>query len=104
MSTDRGQQFLLDDLRLGERATGEYGLLVQNLPAHDLVDPCLVDVELTQFVGNRDRIAAGPEKGRRTLQHRDVAALARDRRNQCRRRRTRADDDDGLPRVVEILW
>src|SRR6516164_4080509 len=32
-----------------------------------------------------------------------MAAFCGDRRNQCRRRRTRADNDDGLARIVEIL-
>ena len=103
MGANPGEQLLLDGLRLGERSAGEHGLLVQDLPAHDLVDPCLVDVERAQFVGDRDRIAAGPEKSRRSLQHRYMAALGRDRRDQCRRRRARTDDDDRLPGVVDIL-
>jgi hypothetical protein len=60
--------------------------VVQYLPAHDLVDPGLVDLQFTQFVGDLDRVAAGAEEGRRALKHRDVVALRRDRRDQRRRR------------------
>jgi hypothetical protein len=97
------KQFLLDDLRLGKRTAGEYGLLVQDFLPHDLVDPRLVDAQLAQLVGDRDRIAAGPEESRRALQHRDVAALGGDRRDQGCRGRTRADHDNRLPSIVEIL-
>jgi hypothetical protein len=36
------------------------------------VDPRLVYLQLAQLVGDRDRITACSEKGRRALQHRDV--------------------------------
>src|SRR5262249_61814970 len=61
-------------------------------------------------VSGRRRLAAGgvrlapcPKKGRRARQHSSVAALGRYPRDKSRRRRTRADDDDRLPRVIEIL-
>src|SRR5215472_11649598 len=103
MGSNPREQFLLDSFRLGERTAGEHGLLVKDLFAYNLVDPRRVDVELAQLVGERDRIAPGPEKSRRALQHRDMAALGRNRWDQCRRRRPRADDDDFLPRIIKIL-
>ena len=38
-----------------ERAAGEHVLLVQDLAAHDLVDPRLVDLQLPQRLGELDR-------------------------------------------------
>ena len=58
---------------------------------------------LPQLVGDLDRVAAGAEIGRRALQHGDVRALVRHRRHQRRRRRARADHDDALAVVVEVL-
>ena len=35
----------------------------------------LVDLQLAQRLGDLDRVAAGPEIGRRTLQHGDMGAI-----------------------------
>ena len=59
IAANRGQQFLLDGLGFGKRAAGKDRLVVQDLLAHDLVDPGFVDVEFAQLVGDLDRIAAG---------------------------------------------
>ena len=84
-------------------ALREDGLFVEDLAAHDLVDPGLVDLQLAQLVGDLDGVAAGAEVRRRALQHRDVRAVGGDRRDQRRRGRAGADHDDLLARVVEIL-
>ena len=69
---DRRQQLLLGRFRLVERLRREGVLVEQDLAADDLVDPCLVDLQLAQLLGDLDRVAAGAEIGRRALQHRDV--------------------------------
>ena len=70
------EQFLLHDFGLFERAAGERVLIEQNFPAHDLVDPFLADLQLPQRLGQFDRVAAGPEVSRRSLQHRDMPQLS----------------------------
>ena len=100
---DAAEQLLLDDLGLLERAAGECVLIVKNLSAHDLVDPFLADLQLPQRLGQFDRVAAGPEISRRSLQHRDVAATVRDRRDQGRSSCARADHDDLLALGVQIV-
>ena len=103
MGAHAAQQFLLHDFRLFERAAREHGLVVQDLAAHDLVDPGFVDLELAQRIGEVVGVAGGAEIGRRALQQGDVAALARDRRHQRGGRGARTDDDDLLAGIVEIL-
>ena len=103
MGADAGQQFGSNLVGLLEGAAGEDRLVVQNLAAHDLVDPLLVDLELAQGLGQLDGVAAGNEIGRRALEHRHVAGLVGHRRDDGRRRRPRADHDDLLAGVVEIF-
>jgi hypothetical protein len=67
------------------------------------VDPGLVDLQRAQGFGDLDRVAAGPEIGRRTLQHRHMGAILGDRRDQRRRGGAGADHDDLSVRVVEIV-
>src|SRR2546423_1402432 len=59
-----GQQLALHLVRFGEGTLRKHGLIVQDLAAHDLVDPGLVDLQLAQFVGKLDRVAAGAVPGR----------------------------------------
>ena len=99
----RGQQILLGGLGLFEGLAGKRILIEQDLAARDLVDPGLVDLQLAQRFGDLDRIASGPEIGRRALQHGDMGAIPGHRRDQCRRSRAGADDDDALVLVVEIV-
>ena len=99
---NRRDEFLLHRLRLFERAAGE-GVLIVQLATDDFVDPDLVDRQLAQHVGEVVGIAGRPEIGRGALQHRDVAALGCDRRDQCRRGGTGADHHDVLAAVVQIL-
>ena len=58
------QQLLLHDFRLLERTTRENRLIVQDLAAHDFVDPAFVDLQLAQRVGEIVGVAGGPEIGR----------------------------------------
>ena len=67
------------------------------------MDPCLVDLQLPQLLGDFDRVAAGTEIGRRALQHRDMRAIVGHRRDQRCRRGAGADHDHALVLVVEIL-
>ena len=53
------QQLFFHRLRLVKRAAREDGLIVQDLAAHDLVDPGLVDLQLAQRVGEFVGVAAG---------------------------------------------
>ena len=55
MGAHAGEQFLLRDLRLLERPAGERVLIAQDLAAHDLVDPGLVDLQFAQLFGEVDR-------------------------------------------------
>ena len=52
------QQLLRHDLGLLERAAREHRLIVQDLAAHDLVDPAFVDLQLAQRVGEVVGVAA----------------------------------------------
>ena len=45
------QQLLRHDLGLLERPAREHRLIVQDLAAHDLVDPVFVDLQLAQRIG-----------------------------------------------------
>ena len=76
MRANAGDELLLRDLRLLERPAGERVLVMQDLAAHDFVDPRLVDLQFPQQLGELVGIAGGSEIGRRTLQHRDVAHSA----------------------------
>ena len=61
MGAHAGQQLVLHLLRLLERAPGEDILIVQDLAAHDLVDPAVVDLEPAQGVGEIVGVARGAE-------------------------------------------
>ncbi len=69
----------------------------------DFVDPGFIDVQLAKRLGDLDRVAAGAEIGRRALQHGDMRAILRHRRDQGRRGRAGADHDDLLVGVIEIV-
>src|SRR6185312_16602985 len=60
IGTHRAEQFALHRLRFGERAVGEHGPVMEDLPAHDLVNPRLVDAQRAQLVGQLDRVAPRP--------------------------------------------
>ena len=100
---DRRQQILLRRFRLRKGLAGEGVLFEQDLAPGDFVDPLLVDLQLAQFLGDLDRVAAGAEIGRRALQHGDMRGILGHRRDQRRRGRARADHDDALAVVVEIF-
>ena len=76
---------------------------MQDLAPDDLVDPGLVDPQFPQHVRKFVDVACGPEIGRRALQHRDMRAIRRDRGDQGRRGGARADHDDLLAVVVQIV-
>src|SRR6202035_2604979 len=78
---DRAEQLLLHLLRLAEAAPGESVLLGQDLAPDDLVDPLLLDLQLPQLLCELDGVAADAEISRRALQHRDMLAFVRDRRD-----------------------
>jgi hypothetical protein len=71
------QQKLRDLLGRLDALLRERGALVDDLTAHDLVDPGRVDLEAAQLVGDVDRVAADAEVGRRALEHGDVLAVGR---------------------------
>ena len=98
-----GQQFLLEHLGFGERASGDGGLVVQDLAAHDLVDPGLVDLQFAQHVGHDVGIAPGHEERWRALQQRDVLAVAGNGRHQRGGGGARADHQHLLALVVEVI-
>ena len=103
MCANTGDEFLLDGIGVLECPAREGSLIVQDLAAYDFVDPCFVDLQLAQRLGELIRIAGGHEIGGRALQHRDVVAVSRDRRDERRRGGTRADHDDLLVAVVQVL-
>ena len=59
-----GQQFLLHGVGLLLRPAGELILVEQDLPSDNLVNPCVVDFQLAQFVGEFVLVAPGNEIGR----------------------------------------
>lgn len=61
------EQLRLHRLGLAMRAVDEAGLFDGIFPPHDLVDPLLVDLRGTQFIGDVDAVASGAEEGGRTL-------------------------------------
>ncbi len=67
------------------------------------MDPVLVDLQLAQGVSQFVGVTAWDEIGRRTLQQRDVLDVGGDGRDQGRGRGARADDDDLLAFVVQVL-
>ena len=103
ISLDRRQQILLGRLRLFEGLAGKGILIVQDLPARDFMDPGFVDLKRAQGLGDLDGIAAGPEIGRRALQHGDMGAFAGDRGDQRRRGGAGPDHNDLFVLVVEIV-
>ena len=64
VGANRRKQLLLHGLRLAEAAAGERRLIKEDFPADDFVDPLLIDVQLTQHIGQCIRIAAGNEINR----------------------------------------
>ena len=65
--------------------------------------PRLVDPEVPQRRRKLVHVATRAEEGRGTLEEREAGAVLRDRRHQRRGGRARADDDDRLFRIGQIL-
>ena len=97
-----GQQLRLHRVRLLEATAGELGHVEVDLAAHNLVDPGLVDLELTQGVGELVGVAGRDEIGRRALQQRQVLGVRRHGRGKGRSGRARPDYDHPLTLVVEV--
>ena len=80
---------------------------MDDLAAHDLVDPRLVDLQLPQRVGQLVGVAARGEVGGRALQHRHVArvvrAVAGHGRDERCRGRSRSDDEHVPVCIVEVV-
>src|SRR5271166_1715007 len=68
------------------------------------MDPRFLDLKIAQCVSELVLVERWNEIGRRTLQHRDVAAVFGHRRNDRRRGGARADDDDVPVLVVKVFW
>ena len=64
VGANRRNQLLLYGLRLAEAAAGERRLIKQHFSADDFVDPLLIDVQLTQHIGQCIRISADNEISR----------------------------------------
>ena len=90
------EQFLAQRLRVLERHADDLARVAQDLAAHDLVGPCVGDLEAAQQVGELERVAADAEIGGRALQHRDLRAALGDRRDQRGRGGPRADQQHPL--------
>ena len=75
---------------------------MQELASDDLVDPRVVDIELSERVGEFIHVAAGDEVGGRTLEHRHVLAVAGDGRDERGRGRSGPDDDDLFGLEVDV--
>ncbi|CAB4728548.1 unannotated protein [freshwater metagenome] len=97
-----GEEHLAQLFGLVERHLGDGFLIVQDPAAHDLVDPLLGHLKLTQLIRKVVAVASGPEIRWRSLQHVHLAG----RRRHCGHHRCcgcpRADDDHCLVGVVEI--
>ena len=100
---DPAQQLARDRLGLCDAPAGEEGLIVQDFPAHDFVDPFFLDVELAQRVGQHIGIAPGDEEGGRALQHRDMLTATCNGRHHRGGRGARADHHHFLAGEVEPL-
>ena len=100
---DAGDELLLEGVRVGSRALDQVGPIPHDLAAHDLVDPCLVDFQLAQLIGQCIGIAAGGEIRGRALQHGDVRTTVGKRRYEGRRRRPRADHGHALAGEIDRI-
>ena len=97
------QHLLLHQFRLLEALISEGGLIEQYLAPRDFVNPRLVDLELAQGFGDIDGIAPAAEIGRRPLQHGHMGRGLRHRRNDRRRGRAGADNEDILAGIVQVF-
>ena len=100
---DAGDELLLEGVRVGSRALDQVGPIPHDLAAHDLVDPCLVDFQLAQLIGQCIGIAAGGEIRGRALQHGDVRTTVGKRWYEGRRRRPRADHGHALAGEIDRI-
>jgi hypothetical protein len=116
-----GVEVLVDVEPLGEqrahRLDEERPQLVRGLEGHpgdlvalgdvgapeDLVGPLVGDVQGPQGLRQLVGLGAGEEERRRPLEHRHVSGGLRHGRDEGRRRRAGADDDDALAGVVQVV-